>query len=93
MEIEGNLSTVMEEQMTELMINEKYTVENKQEFLSDFVQHFVKTLDGKYDLAIDILQLDMEKGFMTVRVTADFIYLNGKPGSIVCERTVLFELA
>lgn len=92
MEIASNLSSVMEEQMTELMINEKYTVEDEQEFLIDFVQHFIKVLDGKYNLSVDILQLDMEKGLMAVRVTADFLYVNGKPGSVVCERMILFEL-
>ena len=91
MEIECNLSSVMEAQITELMIKEKYTTENEKEFLVDFVQHLIVAIDGKYSLGVDILQLDMEKGIMTVRVTADFVYLNGKAGTAVCERTVLFE--
>ena len=81
MEIECNLSSVMEAQIAELMIKEKYTTENEKEFLVDFVQHLIVAIDGKYSLGVDILQLDMEKGIMTVRVTADFVYLNGKAGT------------
>ena len=91
MELQSNLSSVMEEQMNEMMLNEEYSITNTQAFLEDFIGNLVIALDGKYDLTVDVLQVDMEKGILSVKVTADFFYLNGKPGTAVCERTVIFE--
>ena len=91
MELQSNLSSVMEEQINELMLNEDYSITNKQAFLEDFIGNLVLALDGKYDLTVDVLQVDMEKGILSVKVTADFFYLNGKCGKAVCERTVIFE--
>lgn len=91
MELQSNLSSVMEEQINEMMLNEEYSITNTQEFLTDFIGNLVVALDGKYDLTIDVLQVDMEKGILSVRVTADFLYLNGNRGTTVCERTVIFD--
>lgn len=91
MELQSNLSSVMEEQINEIMLNEEYNITNTQEFLADFIGNLVVALDGKYDLTVDVLQVDMEKGILSVRVTADFFYLNGNCGTAVCERTVIFD--
>lgn len=91
MELQSNLSSVMEAQINEMMLNKEYSITNTQEFLTDFVGNLVVALDGKYDLTVDVLQVDIEKGILSVKVTADFSYLNGKRGTTVCERTVIFE--
>ena len=91
MELQSNLSSVMEEQMNEMMLNEEYSITNTQAFLEDFIGNLVIALDGKYDLTVDVLQVDVEKGILSVKVTADFFYLNGNRGTAVCERTVIFE--
>lgn len=91
MELQSNLSSVMEEQINEMMLNEEYSITNTQEFLEDFIGNLVVALDGKYDLTVEILQADIEKGILSVRVTAEFFYLNGERGTTVCERTVIFE--
>lgn len=91
MELQSNLSSVMEEQINEMMLNEEYSIISTQEFLADFIGNLVVALDGKYDLTVDVLQVDMEKGILSVKVTADFFYLNGNRGRTVCERTVIFE--
>ena len=59
--------------------------------MEDFIGNLVVALDGKYDLTVEILQADIEKGILSVRVTAEFFYLNGERGTTVCERTVIFE--
>ena len=91
MELQSNLSSVMEEQIQQVMLNEEYSINNTQEFLEDFIGNLVVALDGKYDLTVDVLQVDMEKGILSVSVTAEFFYLNGKRGTAVCERTVIFD--
>ena len=62
MELQSNLSSVMEEQINEMMLNEEYSITSTQEFLADFIGNLVVALDGKYDLTVDVLQVDMEKG-------------------------------
>ena len=91
MELQSNLSSVMEEQISEMMLDEAYNITNMQEFLADFVENLIVALDGKYDLTIDVMQIDIEKGLLALKVTAGFGYLNGNPGEIECERIVIFN--
>jgi len=91
MELQSNLSSVMETQLNKMMLNEEYNIINEQEFLADFVENLIVVLDGEYNLTVDILQLDMDKGILAVRVTADFQYINGKKGTTSCERVVIFN--
>lgn len=91
MEVESNLSSVMEKQLYEVISEESEGIENTQIFLAGFIQQLIVALDGKYDLTVEVLQLDLEKGIMSVRVQADFLYLNGKPGVVTCEKTVIFN--
>ena len=48
-------------------------------------------LDTKSDIIIDIMGVDQEKGILSLKVTEKFSYLNGKNGSVSCDRTVVFE--
>ena len=91
MELQSNLSSVMEEQINQMMTDENYSIDNTEVFLADFIQRIAVTLDGNYDLTVDILQLDMEKGIMAVRLKADFLYMGQKRGTAVCERVVIFN--
>ena len=91
MELQSNLSLVMEEQMNAMMEDEEHIIKDKEMFLAEFVENLVVALDGEYGLTVEILQLDTEKGIFAVRVIADFLYLNGKSGQTTCERIVIFN--
>ncbi|MBQ8278250.1 MAG: S8 family serine peptidase [Roseburia sp.] len=91
MELKSNLPSAVEETVENMMLSNKYSINDTDEFLADFVQTLVISLDAKSDITVDILQCDREKGILTVKVTASFLHPNGKSGTVECERTVIFN--
>lgn len=91
MELKSNLSSVVEETLGNVMVNEKYGVRNTTEMVADVVEAFVYTIDAKSDAQIDIFQCDKERGIISVLVTFLYKHPNGKQGSIEAERTVIYN--
>ena len=55
------------------------------------VEALAVSLDAASDIKVDVLGCDMEKGLLSVRVTAEYFHPNGKVGSVTCERTAVLE--
>lgn len=90
-EIKSNLSAVVEEAVENAMKTKKYDIADQNEFISDIAENVSSILDTKSDIIIDIMGVDQEKGILSLKVTEKFSYLNGKNGSVSCDRTVVFE--
>lgn len=90
-EIKSNLSAVVEEAVENAMKTKKYDIADQNEFISDIAENVSSILDTKSDIIIDIMGADQEKGILSLKVTEKFSYLNGKNGSVSCDRTVVFE--
>ena len=70
MELKSNLSSAVEETVECLMTSKLYGIENREEFVAEFVEKLIYALDGKMDIQVDIMQYDMEKGLLAVKVSA-----------------------
>lgn len=91
MELNSNLPSAVEETVENLIHNRKYVIQNEEEFVADFVESFIYTLDAKSDILLDIWQCDVEKGILSVKVSAKYQHPNGRNGRVTCERTVILE--
>lgn len=90
-ELKSNLSAAVEEAVENAMKTKKYDIADQNEFISDITEEVSFLLDTKSDIIIDIMGVDQEKGILSLKVTETFSYLNGKNGSVSCDRTVIFE--
>ncbi len=90
-ELIANLSSCVEETINTLLLEKQYEIADVQEFTSDFKEALAGTLDSDSDISVDIAALDTGKGLASVRVTEEYLHPNGKPGSVSCTRTVIFE--
>ena len=90
-ELKSNLSAAVEEAVENAMKTKKYDIADQNEFISDIAENVSSILDTKSDIIIDIMGVDQEKGILSLKVTEKFSYLNGKNGSVSCDRTVIFE--
>lgn len=91
MELTGNLSTAVEKTVSMLLADQKYDVADQEEFVADMTENLSQVLDSDCDITVNVMEADVEKGVLAVRVTAEYKHPNGNPGTIACERTVVFD--
>ena len=91
MELQSNLSSVVEETVENMALNPKYSIQNTNEFLADLTENLVFLLDSKSDISIYIQQCDKEKGILSVKVELAYTHPNGNEGGVSCEKTVIIN--
>ena len=89
MELQGNLSSAVEETIENMALNPKYNIHNTNEFLADFTESLSVLLDSQSDINIHILQCDKEKGILSVNIELGYTHPNGNEGRVSCEKTVI----
>lgn len=91
MELSSNLPSAVEETLNALFTKKQYQIADEEEFIADFRENLAKVIDSDCDITVDVAGLDVQKGCLSVRVTAEYKHPNGEPGSVTCERTVVFD--
>lgn len=91
MELQGNLPSAVEETVEIMAVDQKYSINNPNEYLADFIENLSVLLDSNSGIKVEILNTDKEKGLLSIRVTEEFEHPNGKAGTVECERTVILN--
>lgn len=91
MELQSNLSSVVEETVENLMINSNYSINDRNEFLADLTESLSYTIDAQSDIEVDVWQCDTDRGILAVNVSAIYKHPNGNDGAVSCERMVIFN--
>lgn len=89
MELQSNLSSVVEETVENMALNPKYNIQNTNEFLADLTESLSVLLDSQSDINIHILQCDKEKGILSINIELGYTHPNGREGLVSCEKTVI----
>lgn len=90
-ELSANLSSAVEETVNTLLVKKQYQLADREEFIADFRENLAKVIDSDCDITVNVAGMDLQKGLLSVRVTAEYEHPNGEPGSVTCERTVIFD--
>ena len=91
MELADNLPAAVEETVSELMEEKNYDITSENEMIADMVEDLSRKLDSNSDITVNIENIDVAKGLMSIKVVALYQHPNGKEGSVSCERTVVFN--
>lgn len=91
MELADNLPAAVEETVSDLMEEKNYDITSENEMIADMVEDLSRKLDSNSDITVNIENIDVAKGLMSIKVVASYQYPNGKEGSVSCERTVVFN--
>lgn len=91
MEINSNLPSLVEETVANMSVDQKYTINNYNEYIADFISNLSYVLDADSDITVEVLNADKEKGLLSIRVTEEFDHPNGRRGTVDCERTVILN--
>lgn len=91
MELADNLPAAVEETVSDLMEEKNYDITSENEMIADMVEDLSRKLDSNSDITVNIENIDVAKGLMSIKVVASYQHPNGKEGSVSCERTVVFN--
>lgn len=91
MELADNLPAAVEETVSELMEEKNYDITSENEMIADMVEDLSRKLDSNSDITVNIENIDVAKGLMSIKVVASYQHPNGREGSVSCERTVVFN--
>lgn len=90
-EINSNLSSVMEETLQNMVVDPKYTISNRDEYIADFTEQISALMDTDSDIRVEIEKADKERGMLAVKVTEEFEHPNGNQGTTANDRTVILN--
>ncbi len=90
-ELQSNLSNAVEESLANAMEEKNYTIADQNEFLADVTENITEALDTNSTVDVKVMKVDLNKGLLSLRVVESFNYVNGKTGSVKCDRTVVFD--
>ena len=90
-ELTGNLSSVTEEAVENLMQRNNYEIADYQCFIADLMENLAVTLDTESDILVKIMKADIEKGILSLEVIEKYQHINGRYGTVSCQKTVIFN--
>lgn len=90
-ELEDSLAVSVSQTMKEVMEQESYGIQDKNEFIASFLQALVMRTNSDVDMTVNVISADMELGLMDIEVAEKISFLNMKEKEIKVRRTVIFE--
>ncbi len=91
MELAESLPSAIEESVQKLIKQNGYKIEDSQELIMDFIEDLSLTLDSDCDFTVEVEEVDVEKGLLSVNVIGKYKHPHGEDASISCSRTVIFD--
>lgn len=90
-ELEDSLANSVSQTMKEVMEQESYGIENRNEFIAAFLQALVMRTNSDADMTVRVISADMEHGLLDIEIREKVSFLNQSEHEIVVRRTVIFE--
>ena len=90
-EVEEALSVAVEQTLENMKIDKSYDVNSTEEFIADFNQNLILSIESDSVLEVNILTVDIEKGLFDVEVVETFKQPNGSKATASCRKTIILE--
>ncbi|MCM1246134.1 MAG: hypothetical protein NC293_10890 [Roseburia sp.] len=90
-ELEDALSVSVSQTMREVMEQDSFGIEDRNEFVAAFLQALVMRTNSDVDMTVCVISADLERGLLDIEVKERFNFLNMGEQEIALRRTVIFE--
>lgn len=90
-ELEDSLAVSVSQTVREVMEQESFGIENRNEFIAAFLQALVLRTNSDVDMTVNVISTDLEKGLMDIEIREKVSFLNVSEQEIAVRRTVIFE--
>lgn len=89
-EMETSLNTAVEQALEQFQ-SERGNSESPQDLIARFNQLLLMQMESDSELQVEILNADVEKGVLAVRITETYRNILGKEEKAVCRKSVILE--
>ena len=79
-ELEEALSLSVSQTLKEVMEQESYGIEDRNQFIAAFLQALVMRMNSDADMTVSVISADMEKGMLDIEVKERIMDLEGRTG-------------
>lgn len=90
-ELEDALSVSVSQTMREVMEQDSFGIEDRNEFVAAFLQALVMRTNSDVDMTVCVISADLERGLLDIEVKERFNFLNMGEQEIALRRTVILE--
>lgn len=91
-ELENALNNAMTVALEGIMESKEYAPASNEELIADFEQAFFIQINSMSDINLDYLDVDYEKGLLSVEAVSHFTYLTGAEGSVAVQKSMILDL-
>lgn len=91
-ELETALNNSMTTALNGIMENSEYAPQSNEELIAEFEQAFFTEINSMSDITLNYLDVDYEKGLLSVEAISKFKYLTGTPGSVAVKKTIILDV-
>jgi hypothetical protein len=89
-ESENALASAVEQTLAQV-IKKGYPIRNYEELISDFHQRLLLQINSNSDIKIEVMNADMNRGILDIKITETYQTVKGKEKNISCRKTVVVE--
>ncbi len=90
-ELEKTLAEAVSQTVEEVMEEQTFGMENKNEFVAAFLQRFVQCAENDVDMTVRVISADPVKGLLDIEICERPIFLGRFEKEITVRKTVVFE--
>lgn len=90
-EIENALKAAVDDTVKTVYIDELFATENYNEAITELCRNIVVAINSKGNVSIKILDIDYEAGMLDMLIEQDFVFPNGKKGTVDYRKTIIVE--
>lgn len=90
-ELEDALSVSVSQTMKEVMEQDSFGIEDRNEFIAAFLQALILRTNSDVDMTVCVISADIKNGILDIEVKERFNFLNTREQEISLRRTVIFE--
>ena len=90
-ELDESLSVAVEQSLENLKIDKAYTINNTEEFIADFLENLIISIESDSEVKVEILSVDIDKGLLDVNVIETFNQPNGSTRTASCRKTIIMD--
>lgn len=90
-EINSTLTLALDNAVENVMIEHKYSIEDKDEFIADVLESLIYTYHSDSTIEIKIAKADYTKGLLAIKAVEYYKNANGSDGTYEAEKVVIFE--
>ena len=90
-ELDMGLNYAIRTTMEVAKVKETYPIGSENELIAEFNKNLLTKISSDSDIEVQVMGIDLEEGFLDVKVISKFKYPTGADGQVEARKTIIFD--